>query len=358
VGGAEKLAFAINDYLTRETGIRAGLLVPDRGETLHQAEKLHTPYRTYRLEALGSQSLINASRENFRLSLMDWNRNAILHFHSPFVYGSARLMRKWTRLRSIVHIHLDYPEDQLRWPLKDPPTTLIGCAAYVLRNPTCALGKRLARTELRTLLNAIDMSRFRPPTQYRERHRRPDEPVIITMLANIAPHKGQHTAISTVKLIHDQGIPVELWLAGEERGSSTHTLRLKRQADTLGIANKVKFLGFRLDIVQLLEKTDYLVLPSTNEGLPLSLLEAQAAGVITLASPTAGIPELITDKENGFLIEADDYQRYASQIMTLIRSPNLRRDVRANAWTRLQAQHEITHYFQQIASIYGQALRN
>ena len=52
----------------------------------------------------------------------------------------------------------------------------------------------------------------------------------------------------------------------------------------------------------LLRAADFFLLPSTHEGLPLSILEAQASGVPVLAAPTAGVPEVVTDGETGFLV--------------------------------------------------------
>lgn len=348
IGGGEKLAFAINDYLTNHTNIKSGLIVPDKGDTIQHAKTLNTPCETYRFDALSGDSAFSTAIENIRLALTRWNSQAIFHFHSPFVYGSARLLRKLTGLRSIVHIHLDYSKHQLQWPLRDCPTAVIGCANYVLHNVESTLSQHPTQPKTFTVLNAINIERFKPKAQKVEPHTNP----VIIMLANIAPHKGQHTAIAALKKLAEKGIAAELWLAGEERGSNNHTNQLQQMAAELGITEQVKFLGFRSDINALLWQSDYLVLPSTNEGLPLSLLEAQAAGVITLASPTAGVPELISDGYNGFLIDADNPDGYAKCIANMITHPEQKQKIRENAWNQLQLNHDMTHYFEQVTAIY------
>jgi len=64
---------------------------------------------------------------------------------------------------------------------------------------------------------------------------------------------------------------------------------LQALCSELGVADQIRFLGHREDIPDLLRAADILLLPSTNEGLPLSVLEAQATKVPVLAAPTAGI---------------------------------------------------------------------
>ena len=81
----------------------------------------------------------------------------------------------------------------------------------------------------------------------------------------------------------------------------------------------VRLLGQRDDANVLLRAADFFLLPSTNEGLPLSILEAQATKVPVLAAPTAGIPEIVRDAETGFLIPATDAPGYAHRIRVFAR---------------------------------------
>lgn len=88
-----------------------------------------------------------------------------------------------------------------------------------------------------------------------------------------------------------------------------------------GVLEQVRLLGHRTDTLDLLQSADLLLLPSTNEGLPLSLLEAQACGVPVLAAPTSGIPEIVHDSVTGYLIEATDAALYAERIAEFYRDP-------------------------------------
>ena len=142
------------------------------------------------------------------------------------------------------------------------------------------------------------------------------------MVANLAPHKGQETAVRAVSVLKNHGHHVRLWLVGSERNDQHEYLRyLLGLCKKLGIDDRVDIVGFRNDVPKLLGAADFVLLPSTSEGLPLVILEAQACKSIVLAAPTAGIPEVIENGRTGFLIDAKDHEAYAARISQLLLNP-------------------------------------
>lgn len=93
-------------------------------------------------------------------------------------------------------------------------------------------------------------------------------------------------------------------------------------AELLGA--RVAFLGPRDDVPDLLREADALVLASSLEGLPLTVLEAQACGTPVVAYPTAGVPEVVAHGRTGLLARAGDVDDLAVQIAALARDPALR----------------------------------
>ena len=102
----------------------------------------------------------------------------------------------------------------------------------------------------------------------------------------------------------------------------------------------------------LLRAADIFLLPSTSEGLPLSVLEAQATKVPVLAAPTAGIPEVITDGETGFLIPAKDATGYAHRIKTLLNQPETYHYMMDKAYIKVTKEHNWQTYFENTLMIY------
>ncbi|HKQ33642.1 MAG TPA: glycosyltransferase, partial [Thermodesulfobacteriota bacterium] len=100
---------------------------------------------------------------------------------------------------------------------------------------------------------------------------------------------------------------------------------LEKEAEELRLSNRVIFLGQRNDVRELLLGCDLFVLPSLFEGLPLSVMEAMAAGKPVIASDIGGVNELIRDGETGYLVPPGDTHALARSINTLISDPALAR---------------------------------
>jgi glycosyltransferase involved in cell wall biosynthesis len=179
------------------------------------------------------------------------------------------------------------------------------------------------------------------------------------MLANLAPHKGQEVAIRAIATLKAGGLDVALWLAGTERGGGQgYTHRLYSLACELGVAAQVRFLGHRDDAPDLLRAADLFLLPSTREGMPLSILEAQASKVPVLAAPTTGIPEIVTDGQTGFLIAPLDANAYADRMKLLLSHPDLARRITSCAYSQITSAHAANIYLQRILALYRSLLNN
>jgi len=249
----------------------------------------------------------------------------------------------------------------LQWTIKRPPDLLFVCAAFMRERAAKILGARAHQREpnIVTAINAVDTERFTPVDRAeakRSRGLEPQRPVFL-MAANLAPHKGQITAIRAMATLVREGLRPLLWLVGEEREQQgTYTRQLHELVAQSGLQETVQFLGFRTDVPQLLHAADCLLLPSTHEGLPLSILEAQASNVIVLAAPTAGIPEVVADGRTGFLIAADDAQKYAEVAAAVLRDGALAERVRDTARRQVVANFSLGRYCERILSEYDRLL--
>lgn len=99
---------------------------------------------------------------------------------------------------------------------------------------------------------------------------------------------------------------------GEERAV------LERQIEQLGLSERFQLPGSTYDVPAALAKLDLFVLPSLWEGLPLTLLEAMAAGCPVIAARVDGVPEIIRDGENGMLVPPRDPAALADAILRMI----------------------------------------
>lgn len=108
------------------------------------------------------------------------------------------------------------------------------------------------------------------------------------------------------------GVP-RLLIAGDGPART----ELEQQAEGLGLAGCVRFLGQRQDRAELFAAADVLVLPSRREGLGVAALEAMAAGVAVLATRVGGLAEAVVDGRTGILVEAENVRGLAAAIGSL-----------------------------------------
>ncbi|MBE9106856.1 glycosyltransferase family 4 protein [Nostoc cf. edaphicum LEGE 07299] len=106
---------------------------------------------------------------------------------------------------------------------------------------------------------------------------------------------------------------------------------------------------------ELLTKADVLVLPSYNEGLPMALLEAMSWGLPVITTPVGGIPEIVTQNQNGLLVNPGDIQQLSEAMRSLITDENLRISLGNNA--RVGVKHlDINNYMTSLKCIYAAVL--
>ncbi|MBI5731814.1 MAG: glycosyltransferase [Candidatus Magasanikbacteria bacterium] len=147
--------------------------------------------------------------------------------------------------------------------------------------------------------------------------RNPDKKIILTV-GRLTPQKGQDYLLKALAMLPR----CELWLAGE----GPLEKKLRGLAKNLKIEERVKFLGVRSDIPELLSQADLFVFPSLWEGLGIAVLEAAVAKVPIVASKIDGILDIIKDRESGLLVEPKDAAGLAKATEEILANPQKSRE--------------------------------
>jgi glycosyltransferase involved in cell wall biosynthesis len=361
LGGAGLVALHIADHL-RRNGRSTQVWVPGTGAASHEAARLGLAVDLYDAAPAQGRRLAPAARANWIIGRkLRRLRPGIAHIHSPGHYGALRWAVRHSGLKSVVHVQIEESPQLLRWAFRRPPDVIITCANFLEKKVRDSLPERCRDTQrIESIPNAVDTERFHSAHDKhaaKGRVQAPADVPLVLMLANLAPHKGQETAIRAMAELKRQGIDAECWLAGVERGGQTpYTTHLKRLIAELAVSDRVRLLGPRGDAADLLRAADFFLLPSTSEGLPLSLLEAQASKVPVLAAPTAGIPEVVCDRDSGFLIDASDWAGYARRLAELIASPTLAQEVAHRAYVRTTSTHNWRSLCRRVTDLYDELL--
>lgn len=196
---------------------------------------------------------------------------------------------------------------------------------------------------LRVIANGVDLDEFRPPTVARSTLGLPQGMLLLFVGDIKTPRKNLETLLRALVRTADATLVV----VGNTAGSPYPELARK-----LGLAARVKFLGYRRDIPQLMRAVDLFVFPSRYEACSLVLLEAAASGLPIVAAQSTGGTELLTRECSVLVNDPDDDTELAAVLGELLASPATveRMGVAARAIAE-------THSWQAMASRYLQIYR-
>jgi glycosyltransferase involved in cell wall biosynthesis len=173
--------------------------------------------------------------------------------------------------------------------------------------------------KLEVIYNGIDLAKFDPRKGSRFRKSEfsiPEESPVVGIIAALRPEKAHHIFLKAAKRIAADIADARFMIVGdgEERTNLEHIAR------ELGIAEKTVFTGVRTDVPEILSLLDVAVLCSypVVETFPVSLLEAMAMEVPVVATRVSGIPEMVEEGKNGFLVPVGDDKALAEAVSRLL----------------------------------------
>jgi glycosyltransferase involved in cell wall biosynthesis len=207
--------------------------------------------------------------------------------------------------------------------------------------------------KVRVVPNGVDLARIdaaRPGPEVRRELGLPDDLPVIGLVGRLdhwgKGHKELFTAMAQLK---ERRPGRALIVGGGRRMEEVRAL-----AASLGLADRVHFLGSRPDVPDLLHAMDIFVLPSYREGVSLALLEAMAAGLPVIATAVGGTPEAVTDGVTGLLIPPRDADALAGALTRLLSDPALAKKLGGNASKAVAEKFSLERLGRQVNEIYGE----
>ncbi|MBO3461945.1 glycosyltransferase family 4 protein [Aetokthonos hydrillicola Thurmond2011] len=178
------------------------------------------------------------------------------------------------------------------------------------------------------------------------------QPPRLIMVARFNEQKDQATLLNAIALLSNHTLHLDLV------GSGSSLSSCKALAQSLGIADRVSFLGDRTDVSELLTQSQIFILSTHYEGLPISILEAMRAGLPIVATNVNGVPEEIVHSETGLLVPPKDVQLLADALSTLIQSPDLRQQMGKAGRQKFVQEFTVERMIAETRTIYEQILKN
>lgn len=180
----------------------------------------------------------------------------------------------------------------------------------------------------------------------------PTDQVLATCVASMAWRKGQDVLLEALRrIVQSRGRAPHVCLVGAptDPPSEAYTQGLKSFAAEHDLP--VTFLGWTDRVADLLAASDLYVLPSRNEGLSRSILEAMVAGLPVVSTDAGGAREQVIDGETGFIVGVDDAEAMAGALARLTQDEEMRRRLGHAGYARVRSRFSLESYVDGFAAI-------
>lgn len=253
-----------------------------------------------------------------------------VHCHSPMGGMIARIASKAVGVPTVIYtahgFHFYRGAPLINWMLYYPVENFLSRYTDVLitiNQEDYARAQGFKAEEVVHIPGiGVDTKKFRNSVISRDKKRKElglsNETVVLLSIGEMIKRKNHETALRALAKLDIHNYVYLICGIGELESS------LKDLTKTLGIENKVRFLGFRNDIAEICLASDVFVFPSYQEGLPVSVMESMAAGLPIICSAIRGNTDLVENGKGGYLLEPNDIEGFKVSLEKIIKDTELR----------------------------------
>jgi sugar transferase (PEP-CTERM/EpsH1 system associated) len=342
VGGLEMVVLHLARYCDRDRFAPRVLCLQEKGPLAPAFEDLGIP-----VESLDCQSLQKARTLTRLIRRLRQLKPQILHTHNmnPHLFGAIAAWFANTPILVHTKHGRNYPDravavfrNRFAAYFTDRIVAVSMDAANVVRQI-----ERVPAKKIVVIQNGIDLDRFelRSMSEFQTGKR-------AIHVARLNVSKDQETLLRAARLVVDLEPDFCLTIVGD--GPARGSLEVLQQ--DLGLRAAVRFLGERSDINLLLADADFFVLSSVEEGIPLTVLEAMAAGLPVVATRVGGNPEVVIPNETGLLVEPRAPRELADAMLAMLRYPSKARQMGLAGRRRVEIDFNIKNVVASYESLY------
>lgn len=217
---------------------------------------------------------------------------------------------------------------------------------------------KIAPDKIRLVHNGINVKSNQKPVtsnqkEIKEKFGLKEGPVV-GIIARLSEVKGHTYLIQAMKKVITQIPKAQLLSVGD----GAIKKELEDLARSLGILERARFVPAVADTREALSVMDVFVMPSLQEGLGLSIMEAMLSGLAVIASSVGGIPSLIKDGQTGILVEPKDAQALAKAIISLLKDNKKASELGKNARELIIKEFSLERMIQETEEVYQECLRS
>lgn len=306
-GGSRKHVITLLSQFPKE---QASLAVLQEGALSREAREAGIDVHLFKQSSRYDLSVLNKLAGFIRENGYD-----ILHTHGPRanlfgVYLKGRTNAKW-----VTTVHSDPKLDFMKSGLKGTVFTKLSLFALnrmdyyfavseTFKNNLISMG--IPADKIKTVYNGIEFTSQKAEPVSRASLGLNEEDFVMTMVARLHPIKGHELVFEAIKQLDKPEMKLVLVGDGPIRDE------LIQKAESMGVGEQVRFLGFRQDVDSIYAASDLALLASYSESFPLALLEAANQHVPLVTTDVGGVRELVTEDETGWITPTGDAKALAS----------------------------------------------
>jgi glycosyltransferase involved in cell wall biosynthesis len=176
---------------------------------------------------------------------------------------------------------------------------------------------------------------------------------LVGIVGRLVPIKDHETFLLAAAEVRRRGCDAKFAVIGD--GILRRTLEIR--AAELGLGKNIRFFGWRRDLPEVYADLDAVALSSRNEGTPVSLIEATAAGKPVIATAVGGVPDFITNGWNGILVSPGDHLALAEGILSILANPAKAEAMATNGRSMVAGRFSISRLLNEHYNLYDSLLK-
>ena len=361
--GADRCLLWIAEGLT-ERGMAVEAVLPFTGILESELQKIGVPvhliepivFRRSVMNPVGLAKLAanSAASLSKMRNLIRRGNFDLVHSNTGVVIGGAIAARLCGKPH-IWHFREILNEFKQIWKLHEPLVNLTSAEVVCISK---AVAEQFKSTNLKAKATVVYDGVPIPGQDSAKNARFPQGSIRLLTVGLLAPYKGQDVLIRTVKTLVDEGLDVELTIVGDVFGGQVkYRDALVDMVAEMGLVKKVKFEGFCEDVEPYFEKSDVFILPSGRpEGLGLVVLEAMAHRMPVIATEGGGVNEIISDGENGILVESGNHLAIVAAVKKLAAENEFAKSLSDKGYMTVVERFALEHMIENLTRIYRRAL--
>lgn len=293
-----------------------------------------------------------------RETIRDFNPD-IIHAHHQLFFTTliGMLLKKQFHIRTITTLHLGSIDtitgikgrvikaiEKKMGRIINNNSNLVTALSNNIREHGIKIG--IDSKKFQVIPNAVDISYFKMPRSYSMKPRK------VVFIGRLISTKGPQILIEAARLVTKKIPDVKFFIIGD----GPLRKKLEKSAKENNLSKNVIFLGKVADIRNMMKESDVYVRPSIMDGMPIGILEAQAAGLPVIATNVAGTPEIIIHGKTGHLVKSGDAIELANAILDLLSNQNYLENIAQNGLNLVTSKFDWDNIYKSYETCYQKLL--